>query len=110
MPVAIAAIVVFGLTFTILGVVSQLRRYVELKNNLGENESSGSSMKTSELEGMMERAAKKAIRPLEKRIENLEASYVDEGIPDLLMDTETYDHSESISDRIKVTRGIENQG
>ena len=104
MPEEIFIIVIIAImSGTLLGVVSNVRQYLETKN-AGKGEQSGSSMRTSELEAMMERAAQKAIRPLVKRVENIEAVMADEDLPDLLTDADTYFESDPIKSRIKVTR------
>ncbi|NND70283.1 MAG: hypothetical protein HKN43_01760 [Rhodothermales bacterium] len=105
MPEEILIIVVVAiLSGTLLGVVSNIRQYLEAKNNLGENSTRGASLKTSELESMMERAAQNAVQPIVRRIENLEAVVAVDDLPDLLEDTETYFDNVQSEAKIKVTR------
>ncbi len=107
MPEEIFIIIVLGiLSVTSLVVVGQIRQYLEAKNGFGSGTGtgSGSSMKTSELEAMVERAAHKAIQPVVKRVENIESIMSDEDLPDLLSDADTYFESDPVKSRIKVTR------
>ena len=105
MPEEILIIVVIGiLSGTLLGVVSNIRQYLESKHSIGESASRGASLKTSELESMMERAAQNAVKPLVRRIENLEAAVAVDDLPDLLQDADSYFDDVQSDSKIKVTR------
>ena len=92
------------LSGTLLGVVKNIRRYLEAKNGIGQHVSQGASLKTSELEAMMERAAQNAVAPLVRRIENLEAAVAVDDLPHLLQDAGSYVDDVRTDSTIKVTR------
>ncbi|NND70284.1 MAG: hypothetical protein HKN43_01765 [Rhodothermales bacterium] len=70
-----------------------------------ESGSSKSSMTTSELEKMMLSAAKQAVEPLTRRIENLESIAVEESDMNLLNEADSYyPEDTTVDSKIKVTR------
>ena len=105
MPNEILALSIMSLiagTGTLIFVIWIVSEHIKARREVG---SSNSSMTTSELESMMLNAARQAVEPLTRRIENLESIAVDESDADLLREADTYYPTESVSDsKIKVTR------
>ncbi len=105
MPEEVVGIIIIALTFfTALSIVLMInvRKYLENKNGLRQG--SGPSLTTSELEAMVEKAAIGAMKPLVKRIENLEAVVTDTEGPGLLTEAQTFLDPPELDSNIKVTR------
>lgn len=102
MPEEVVGIIVIALAaFTALSIVLMVnvRRYLETKDGL---RGGGSSITTSELEEMLDGAARDAMKPLLKRIENLEAVIADADENNLLADTDTYFESTAEKDGVRI--------
>ena len=90
-----------GLVFFLIWIVSE---HIKARREIG---SANSSMTTSELEKMMLGAARQAVEPLTKRIENLEAIAAGEPHNDILREADTYyPTNEAANPEIKVIREI----
>ena len=102
---ALAIISIVAGTGTLIFVIWTISEHIKARRGLS---SSNSSMTTSELETMMRDAARQAVEPMVRRIENLEAIAAGGPDADLLGEAETYYPPQSTDSKIKVTRSGNN--